>query len=126
MLCGCHCVTLQREQSLSAAWASVGAGEGSKRLENVTAPTNQLMAAECDEDCLWNNRNVLNGTAMDAGGSWCLVQMCGCEWRRRKGKGIGLRMSRRMPVECQERAQWYSYECSWVGVPGSRGGGGAR
>lgn len=32
-----------------------------------TAPTNQLMAAECDEDCLWNNGYMLNGTAMDAG-----------------------------------------------------------
>jgi hypothetical protein len=59
----------QKEQSLSAAWASVGAGGSAKKLDNVTAPTNQLMAAECDEDCLWNDRNVLNGTAMDAGGA---------------------------------------------------------
>jgi len=58
---------VQREQSLSAAWASIGAGANAKKLDNVTAPTNSLMAAECDDDCLWNNLDVLNGTAMDAG-----------------------------------------------------------
>jgi hypothetical protein len=46
----------------------------------VTVPTNQLMAAECDEDCLWNSRNVLNGTAMDAGGTM---------YRQRGCKGLG-------------------------------------
>lgn len=50
------------EQSLSAAWGSVN-GE---RVDNVTAPTNDLISAECDETCLWNDRSVVNGTAMDA------------------------------------------------------------
>lgn len=62
------CPVPQKEQSLSAAWASIGSGSEAKRLANVTGPTNRLMSAECDEHCLFNNRDVLNGTAMDAGG----------------------------------------------------------
>lgn len=63
----CLMLLLQTEQSVSASWASLGSGVNAKKLDNVTAPTNQLTAAECNDDCLWNNRHVLNGTAMDAG-----------------------------------------------------------
>jgi hypothetical protein len=61
------CCALQKEQSLGAAWASIGRGSDAKKLENITAPTNRLVSAECDENCGFNNRDVLNGTAMDAG-----------------------------------------------------------
>ncbi|WIA38074.1 hypothetical protein OEZ86_001443 [Tetradesmus obliquus] len=48
--------------SVKAAWASVK-GE---RVANVTGPTNNLAASECDEHCTWNDRRVFNGTAQDA------------------------------------------------------------
>lgn len=55
---------------MAIAWASVGAGAGAKRLANVTAPTNQLLGAECGEFCSWNNVNQILATAMDVGERW--------------------------------------------------------
>jgi hypothetical protein len=76
--CAVPCCVLQKEQSLGAAWASIGRGGDAKKVENITAPTNRLVSAECDEHCGFNNRDVLNGTAMDAG-VWgcegCIVRL---------------------------------------------------
>ncbi|KAF8060339.1 GULLO1 [Scenedesmus sp. PABB004] len=52
---------LQTEASLSASWASVN-GTG---VANVTGPTNDMMASECDEHCNWNDNEVFFGTAQD-------------------------------------------------------------
>eukprot|EP00878_Enallax_costatus_P039822 GHUV01045739.1.p1 GENE.GHUV01045739.1~~GHUV01045739.1.p1 ORF type:complete len:480 (+),score=92.29 GHUV01045739.1:93-1532(+) len=52
---------LQTEASLSSSWASVN-GEGKW---NVTGPTNNMQASECDDHCNWNDNEVFYGTAQD-------------------------------------------------------------
>ncbi|WIA23842.1 hypothetical protein OEZ85_013501 [Tetradesmus obliquus] len=52
---------LQTAASLGAFWGSVN-GKG---VFNVTGPTNNLMASECDEHCNWNDNKVFFGTAQD-------------------------------------------------------------
>lgn len=52
---------LQTEASIGASWASVN-GTG---MWNVTGPTNQMQASECDEHCNWSDQEVFNGTAQD-------------------------------------------------------------
>eukprot|EP00775_Hariotina_reticulata_P005676 gene5676-5914_t len=52
---------IQTEASLSSSWAAVN-GTG---VWNVTGPTNQMQASECDEHCNWNENNTFFGTAQD-------------------------------------------------------------
>lgn len=52
---------LQADASLQASWGAVK-GES---VFNVTGPTNNLTAAECDDHCLWNDHTVFNGTSVD-------------------------------------------------------------
>lgn len=57
-------VSIVQQLTVHRAWARAGGRFGEPRF-NVTAPTNQMQATECDQNCLWNGPQF-KGTAQDA------------------------------------------------------------
>jgi hypothetical protein len=57
-------VSLVQSLTVHRAWAKAGGRFGEDRFD-VVAPTNQMQAAECDQNCLWNGPQF-KGTAQDA------------------------------------------------------------
>lgn len=57
-------VSLVQQLTVKRAWARRGDRFGQDLLD-VVGPTNQMQAAECDDNCLWNGPQF-KGTAQDA------------------------------------------------------------
>jgi hypothetical protein len=57
-------VSIVQQLTVHRAWARSGGRFGQDKFD-VVAPTNQMQAAECDQNCLWNGPQF-KGTAQDA------------------------------------------------------------
>lgn len=57
-------MSIVQQLTVHRAWAKAGGRFGEDKFD-VVAPTNQMQAAECDQNCLWNGPQF-QGTAQDA------------------------------------------------------------